>query len=127
MMGVGVRGLVGYNGSVDFTSFALTSIIWGIEAQYLLDFTQNVGMNIGAGFEASHLLYDDKLISSSVFVPAFSISVGLNFHTANLKHNFGITYRYRTYKTKMIKTGYTTMEFSQGKAGLVVFSYYYRF
>lgn len=130
MMGLGVRGLVGYNGGVAYSlveAFTLTSIAWGLEAQYLLDFTQNVGMNIGAGFEASHLLYAGGSISSSVFVPAFSASLGLHFRTSNLAHNFGVTYRYRTYATKTIKTRNLTMEFSQGKAGLFVLSYYYRF
>ena len=128
MMGVGISTALGYNGSAWCSEFAINSIAWGVESQYLLDFTQKVGMSIGAGFEASHLIYTDKATLIHHFIPAFSASIRLLFRSSNLKHIFGIGYRYRTYRQQTIKADSKQLRFSQGEYGMIVaFSYSYKF
>lgn len=126
-MGVGVNALLGYGGSSALITFAYTAITWGADVQYLADFTRIVGMSFGLGFEMSHFIYADTLISSSEYAPAFVASVGVHFNSANLKHRFGLNYKYRLYKDITIITSKTKALIKPSGMGMISFSYMYRF
>lgn len=126
-MGVGVNALLGYGGSSALITFAYTAITWGADVQYLVDFTRIVGMSFGLGFEMSHFIYADTLISSSEYAPAFVAGIGIHFNSANLKHRFGLNYKYRLYKNTTIITNRTKALIKPGGMGMISFSYMYRF
>ena len=146
IMGVGINALLGYGGSfakgggklTGGGGFSYTAITWGADAQYLLEFTRIVGMSAGLGFEMTHFIYakggdsttNGGGISSSTYSPAFTAGIGIHFNTDNLKHRFGINYKYRLYKDKTINTGSNNamkVLIKHGGAGLISFSYMYRF
>lgn len=126
-MGVGVNALLGYGGSSALITFAYTAITWGADVQYLVDFTRIVGMSFGLGFEMSHFIYADTLISSSEYAPAFVAGVGIHFNSTNLKHRFGLNYKYRLYKNASINTENTKALIEPSGAGMLTLSYMYRF
>lgn len=145
-MGLGINALLGYGGSFakgggNLTGgggFSYTAITWGAEAQYLLEFTRIVGMSAGLGFEMTHFIYakggdsttNGSGISSSTYTPAFTAGIGIHFNTANLKHRFGINYKYRLYKDKTINVGSNdamNVLIKHGGVGLINVSYMYRF
>lgn len=131
-MGLGINALLGYGGSLqesNIATFSYVAITWGADLQYLVDFTRIVGMSAGLGFEMSHFIYSDAEVpvSSSAYAPAFVAGIGIHFNTDNLKHRFGINYKYRLYKDKTIKTSATTVLIKHGGVGLISLSYMYRF
>ncbi len=131
-MGVGVNVLLGYGGSLaesDVATFSYAAITWGADVQYLVDFTRIFGMSAGLGFEMSHFIYSDAeaSVSGSAFAPAFTAGIGIHFNTENLKHRFGINYKYRLYKDKTIETSATKVLIKHGGVGLISVSYMYRF
>ena len=137
IMGVGINALLGYGGSFakgggNLTGgggFSYTAITWGADVQYLVDFTRIFGMSAGLGFEMSHFIYSDAeaSVSGSAFAPAFTAGIGIHFNTENLKHRFGINYKYRLYKDKTIETSATKVLIKHGGIGLISGSYMYRF
>lgn len=131
-MGLGINALLGYGGSLsesDIGVFSYVTITWGADLQYLVDFTRIFGMSVGLGFEMSHFIYSDAEVpvSSSTFAPAFTAGIGIHFNTENLKHRFGINYKYRLYKDKTIETSATKVLIKHGGVGLISVSYMYRF
>lgn len=131
-MGVGVNVLLGYGGSLaesNVATFSYAAITWGADVQYLVDFTRIFGMSAGLGFEMSHFIYSDAeaSVSGSAFAPAFTAGIGIHFNTENLKHRFGINYKYRLYKDKTIETSATKVLIKHGGIGLISGSYMYRF
>lgn len=126
-MGVGVNALLGYDGSFAGYGLAITAITWGADVQYLVDFTRIFGMSAGLGFEMAHFIYAGGGESSSTFAPAFTAGIGIHFNTENLKHRFGINYKYHLYKDKTIETSATKVLIKHGGVGLISVSYMYRF
>lgn len=126
-MGVGVNALLGYSSVSSWRTFSYVAITWGADVQYLVDFTRIVGMSLGLGFEMSHFIYADTLISSSEYTPAFVASVGIHFNTTNFRHRFGLNYKYRLYKNATITTNKIEAHIKPSGAGMFTFSYMYRF
>lgn len=126
-MGVGVNALLGYSSVSSRRTFSYVAITWGADVQYLVDFTRIVGMSFGLGFEMSHFIYADTLISSSEYAPAFVVGVGIHFNSTNLKHRFGLNYKYRLYKDTTINTARTKALIEPSGAGMLTLSYMYRF
>lgn len=128
-MGLGINALLGYGGTLsesDIGTFSYTAITWGADLQYLVDFTRIFGMSAGLGFEMSHFIYSDAEVpvSSSAYAPAFTAGIGIHFNTENLKHRFGINYKYRLYKDAIIETSATKVLIKHGGVGLISVSYY---
>lgn len=126
-MGVSVNALLGYSSVSSRMTFSYVAITWGADVQYLVDFTRIVGMSFGLGFEMSHFIYADTLISSSEYAPAFVAGVGIHFNSTNLKHRFGLNYKYRLYKNTTINTTRTKVLIKPSGAGMLTLSYMYRF
>lgn len=131
-MGVGINALLGYSSVSSYISrgtFSYVAITWGADVQYLVDFTRIVGMSFGLGFEMSHFIYSDASVpvSGSENAPAFVAGVGIHFNSANLKHRFGLNYKYRLYKDVTIVTNRTKALIKPGGMGMISFSYMYRF
>lgn len=132
-MGIGINALLGYSSVSSWiaspSTFSYVAITWGADVQYLVDFTRIVGMSFGLGFEMSHFIYSDASVpvSGSENAPAFVAGVGIHFNSTNLKHRFGLNYKYRLYKNTTINTTKTKALIKPSGAGMLTLSYMYRF
>lgn len=168
MMGIGVKANIGYGGIIpafsyatsgtrtaSFSSSAYNALNYGVEAQYLVDFSSMFGIGIGLGFDGMNF-FDSNLIdeaSSGNFtgtrtypfkgfnIIGFSASVGLRF-VVKSRHILGLNYKYRVFidkdiksKSAIVKTssnGTATTQSSNftikiNPAHLLSFSYVYKF
>lgn len=129
-MGVGVKANIGYGAMIPSFSYATSgtrtasflsnpydALNYGVEVQYLVDFSHIFGIGIGLGFDGMSF-FDSNLIneaSSGVFTGTrkypfkgfnaigFSASLGLRFVIKN-NHILGLNYKYRVFKDKTIES-----------------------
>ena len=129
-MGVGVKANIGYGAMIPSFSYATSDVRtasfssnpynalnYGVEVQYLVDFSHTFGIGIGLGFDGMSF-FDSNLIneaSSDNFVGTrkypfkgfntigFSASLGLRFVVKN-NHILGLNYKYRVFKDKTIES-----------------------
>lgn len=145
-MGIGLKAHLGYGGIIPYFAYAeagggassymsadlFNAFNWGIQANYLLNFTKVFGLSLGVGFEMSH--FDSGQINESFAgstkgfngsmqraypfdrfnVYGFIASVGLHFTSKNRHHQFGLGYTYKAYGDKMLKSSEPIIE---NKAG----------
>lgn len=145
-MGIGLKAHLGYGGIIPYFTYAKAGNIantsfsssmeaypfnafnWGIQANYLLNFTKVFGLSLGAGFEMSYFengeIYewykdrekkpdkpDKKELELQRAYPfdrfnvyGFIASVGLHFTTKNRHHQFGLSYTFKAYSDKILKS-----------------------
>ncbi|MGX3044377.1 hypothetical protein [Helicobacter sp. T3_23-1056] len=145
-MGLGLKAHLGYGGIVPYFTYtragdggstsmnssSFNAFNWGLQAQYLLQFTRIFGLSLGAGFEMSHFsggnINESFAGSSQGWNGSLQreypfdkfnaygaiVSIGLLFTTKNYHHQFGLGYTYKTYNDKNIKSSEATIK---NKAG----------
>lgn len=145
-MGIGLKAHLGYGGIIPYFAYSeaggsasshmsadlFNAFNWGIQANYLLNFTKIFGLSLGVGFEMSH--FDSGQINESFAgstngfngsmqraypfdrfnVYGFIANVGLHFTSKNRHHQFGLGYTYKAYGDKMLKSSEPIIE---NKAG----------
>ena len=169
-MGIGLKAHLGYGGIIPYFTYSkadnsassfyeaypFNAFNWGIQANYLLNFTKVFGLSLGAGFEMSYFesgeIYEfykgDKVEFQRAYpfdrfnVYGFVASVGLHFTTKNRHHQFGLGYTYKAYGDKMLKssepiirskagdgmaTTQTNFTVTINPTNVVTLSYMYRF
>lgn len=168
-MGVGVKANIGYGAMIPSFSYATSTrtrtasfssnpydaLNYGVEVQYLVDFSRTFGIGIGLGFDGMNF-FDSNLIneaSSDNFTGTrkypfkgfnaigFSASLGLRFVVKN-NHILGLNYKYRVFKDKTIEsespivsassdgnttTGASKFKITINPTHLLSFSYAYKF